>query len=292
MFGMKYIDVAPIDKIYPENEVIEFLKSEYNNEKFRVLGINRTLEPRFAVRNQIETLDGILPPTLRIYAEYITAVDNSKFTGDLAEPIIRKIENPVMLNLLNVKYILTTEILDENESYNLLFNITLPKLDVRKQLEFNQTIHVYENPSHLPRVFVVDGLKVVENPNDVLEELKRGEFNPRVYAVLEKKPNVLFTNQGNYSNSTIEISDYTPNKIMLHADMKSAGIVVLNEIWYPAWKAYIYICEGDECSDKKIETEIFKTNYLFRSVALEKGKYKIEFVYSNLQSLKNLKLLS
>ena len=292
MFGLKYIDVATVDDVYPKNEIIDFIKSDYKDEHFRVLGVNRTMEPRFATRNEIETLDGVLPPTLRIYAEYITAIDNNTFGGDLSEPVVRKIVNPAMLDLLNVKYILTTESLDDTTPYNLLFNRAITKLDVRKQLEFNQTVYVYENKNYFPRAFVVDSFKVIVDEGDVLEEMKKGDFDPRKYVILEKSPGRESENLSGYSESVVEILDYTPNKITLYVDMKNLGFVVLSEIWYPAWKAHAFNCDGDRCSDEKSETEIFKTNYLFRSIHLKKGQYRIEFVYSNLESLKNLKLLS
>lgn len=291
MFGIKYIDVANVDDVYPRNEIIDFIASDYKNEHFRVLGINRTMEPRFAARNGIETLDGVLPPTLRVYAEYITAIDNGTFSGDLSEPTVRKIVNPKMLNLLNVKYILTTKSLDD-DSYNLLFNKTITKLDVRKQLKFNQTVYVYENTNYLPRAFVVDNFKVILNDGEVLEELKKNDFDSRKYVILEKSPNASVENIDDYSESTVEIVNYTPNKITVYVNMKNPGFVVLSEVWYPAWKAYVFICDDNQCSEENSETEIFKTNYLLRSVYLEKGQYKIEFVYSNLDSFKNLKLFS
>ena len=44
----------------------------------------------------------------------------------------------------------------------------------------------------------------------------------------------------------------------------------LSEVYYPAgWKAYI---DGNE-------TEIYKTDYLFRSILVPKGKHKIEFKF-------------
>lgn len=47
-------------------------------------------------------------------------------------------------------------------------------------------------------------------------------------------------------------------------------MLFLSEVYYPAgWKAYI---DGQE-------TEIYKTNYLFRSIVVPKGKHKVEFKF-------------
>jgi len=290
MFGIKYIDVAPLEKVYPRNEVTDFIVEDYQNDRFRVLGMNRTMEPRFATRNGIETLDGVLPPTLRIYAEYLTAVNDKKFTGDLAEPVVRTIENPKMLDLLNVKYILTTEPFTNeelNKSYTLVFSKKLTKLDVRKDLEFNQTVYVYRNDNYLPRVLVVENFKVAPDEDNALEELKKEDFDPKKYIILEKSPRVTVENTNGYSESEVEITDYSPNKITLSVIMKNPGFVFLSEVWYPDWKAYVQECSDDSCLTEKKETEIFKTNYLFRSIYLDDGQYKVEFLYSNLNNLFN-----
>ena len=288
MFGMKYIEVAPIEKVYPQDEIIEFLSEDYKNDRFRVLGFNKTMENRFATRNNIETLDGILPITLSIYVEYITAIDNKTFTGDLSETAVRKIVYPKMLDLLNVKYVLTTgELNDEhNELYTLLFHRNITKLDIRKKLEFNQTVYIYKNNNYIPRVLVVEDFKIVSDKNNVLDELQKGEFDPRSYVILEKYPETIFNKEvTNDNESEAKIVYYSPNKITIFINMAKPGFVFLSEVWYPDWKAYVYDCPSGICSTNKKETEIFKTDYLFRSIYLDGGEYKVEFVYSNLNDL-------
>jgi uncharacterized membrane protein YfhO len=66
------------------------------------------------------------------------------------------------------------------------------------------------------------------------------------------------------------ISSYDIHKIELEAKVKNPAQLVLSEIYYPAgWKAYI---NGQE-------TKIYKTNYVLRSIFLQPGDYKIEFVF-------------
>ena len=286
MFGLKYIETAPLKKVYPQDEIIEFISEDNRNDRFRVLGINRTMENRFATRNSIETLDGILPPSLRIYVEYFTSIDNKTFTGDLSDTAVKKISHPKMLDLLNVKYVLSTEKLndDYNEHYTLLFHTNITKLDIRKKLEFNQTVYVYKNNNYLPRVFVVDNFKVISDVNKILAELKRDGFDPRSYIILEKSPQTIFKETDINEKSQAKIDYYSPNRITIFANMTKPGFIVLSEVWYPDWKAYVYDCLNNRCSSDKKETEIFKTDYLFRSIYLEEGQYKVEFVYSTLNS--------
>lgn len=294
MFGSKYINVDSLENVYPVDDVIRFVADDYKNDNFRVLGLNRTMEPRFAVRNGIQTLDGVLPPTLEIFGKYMTAIDNKQFGGDPAEVVVRTVENPKMLDLLNVKYVLTTEMFTRDESddnFSLVFSKEVEKLDIRKQLKFNQTVYVYENLDYMPKTFVVENFKVVKNETEALEELKRVDFDPKLYVVLEKEPSSGYQT-GNYSKSFANIMLYSPNRIVVHTDMENPGFLVLSEVWYPAWRAFIYDCNDSICSSEGKETEILKTNYLFRSVQLDKGEYKVEFVYSNANVFKNLKLLN
>src|SRR3989338_375198 len=67
----------------------------------------------------------------------------------------------------------------------------------------------------------------------------------------------------------VEIVRHSPNHIKLKAHLEKTGLLVLNEIFFPGWQAYI---------DGKRE-HIFKTNYIMRSVYLKEGNHTIEFVY-------------
>ncbi len=289
IFGMKYIDVAPVNKVFPQNEIINFLVGEYENDQFRVLGINKTMEPRFATRNGIETLDGILPPNLKSYAEYITAIDGRTFTGDLSQPIVRTIVYPQMLDLLNVKYVLTSEKLDGSKPFTLLFSKDVVNLDIRKTLYYNQTVYVYQNDNHLPRVFVVNDFKVIPNRNEILNEIQKERFDPRNVVILEKNPEVTISGNDWNGISEAEIGYYSPNEITLSANMSEPGLIVLSEVWYPDWKAYVWKCNDEACSGRT-EVEILRADYLFRSIYLDRGRYKIDIAYSNLNDMfQNLK---
>ena len=55
-------------------------------------------------------------------------------------------------------------------------------------------------------------------------------------------------------------------------DINEPGFLILSEIWYPGWKAF----------DNGEETKIYRANFMFRSVYLDKGKHEIEFVFEPL----------
>lgn len=280
LFGMKYVDVAPVDKIYPQNPAIDYVAKDAANEHFRVVGLNRTLGSRFATRNGVEIIDGFVPISLDYSAKYITAMENMKLEGANAMPVVRNISNPKMLDLLNVKYVLSTEKFG-NGRYSLVSATNVTSFDIRKQLDFNQTIYLYRNDNMLPRAFVA-GDYIVMNKDKMLDEMKKPDFDPWNTVLLEENPLGSNSTKGEW-NATIMY--YSPNKIALSVNMTQPGFLVLSEIWYPDWKAYYYKCSNGVCSDKKAESNIYKTDYILRSIYLDKGEYRVEFDYDNLSGM-------
>jgi len=72
-------------------------------------------------------------------------------------------------------------------------------------------------------------------------------------------------------SATVTITDYDIHDIALETnDLKGPSLLFLSEIYYPAgWRAFI---DGEE-------TEIYKTNWMFRSILLPPGKHKIQFIF-------------
>jgi hypothetical protein len=62
---------------------------------------------------------------------------------------------------------------------------------------------------------------------------------------------------------------YSGNRLVLNFHMPQTGMLVLSEIYYPGWKAFM---------DGK-EKEIYKANYLFRAIYVQKGNHHLELVF-------------
>ncbi|MCX7919590.1 MAG: YfhO family protein [bacterium] len=69
--------------------------------------------------------------------------------------------------------------------------------------------------------------------------------------------------------SHVNVSSYTPNKIVYQAVLFRPGFLVTGELYYPGWRAYV---------DGK-PTRILKANGIFRTVFLPPGNYQVEFRY-------------
>ena len=127
-------------------------------------------------------------------------------------------------------------------------------------------LHRLEAPS--PRAYVVSRAEVLRG-EDALERLADRTFDPSESVVLDEKPSVELEGQARPSNSTVHIVNYEPSRITLDVELGKEGILVLSEVFYPGWGAYV---DGSP-------TEIRRANYALRAVEVEGGPHRVEFLY-------------
>jgi uncharacterized membrane protein YfhO len=70
-------------------------------------------------------------------------------------------------------------------------------------------------------------------------------------------------------NESVAITGYTPNQIVITADVASPAMLVLADAFYPGWQATV---DG-------VPAPILRVNLMFRGLALEPGKHEIVFTY-------------
>ena len=131
------------------------------------------------------------------------------------------------------------------------------------------SVHIVAQPmpAALPRAWFVDSIQVARSKQEVFATLNDATWNPRSTAILEKKVPVGMSSS---IGATASITSHASRDIVINATTSSAALLVLSEIYYPAgWKAFI---DGSE-------TEIFKTNYILRSVVVPAGTHVVEFKF-------------
>ncbi len=161
-------------------------------------------------------------------------------------------ENPFLLGLANVKYVISDAPIKDTVSYQELYK--------------GKSI-VYQNKFVMPRAFFVNEYKV-ETGINILQNIREAKFNPYTTAFLEKEISQKIDKPD--STVTAKITKFNIHNIEYEVSASGNNLLVLNEIYYPAgWKAYI---DGSE-------TEFYKTNYLLRSVVVPAGKHKVEFIF-------------
>lgn len=154
-----------------------------------------------------------------------------------------------ILDMLNVRYI--------------LFRGDPPpgiKADFR-QVDYWAVI----NPSALPRAYVPNRVVTIEPYAERLAAIAAPQFDPRRVTYIER-PMSLPTN---CAGSATIISE-TPTSIVVHADMKTAGLLVLADLWDVGWHAY---------ASSGRELEILRTNHAIRGVEVPAGQITVIFEY-------------
>ena len=237
-YHIGFIDTKDPKEIYSEPDYVVFLKN--NSAGYRVYDIDNKIEDNFQIIYGIHTLNAFNPLKIRYYNQTLGCIHN--LTDNKNHPI---------LNLLNVKYILTSTQLN-NSGFKLVFN--------------KNNTYIYENEQVLPKAFVIHNVKI-KSEKDVIKELKSESFDPIDAVILEQKVNSETLSNDGFEKA--EIKEYSPNEIILEANITQPGFLVLSEIYYPNWKVYV---------DGK-QREVYKAYHTLRAVYLDKGQHTVRFTY-------------
>jgi hypothetical protein len=132
---------------------------------------------------------------------------------------------------------------------------------------FKGSKYVFKYNGYSPKAYFVNSYKVASGI-DILRNVKANNFNPHETAFFEKDPGLKIDPPDNTAN--VKITSFGIHNITLDAEASGNNLMYLSEVYYPAgWKVYV---DGNPA-------EIYKTNYLFRSIVVPKGKHKIEFKF-------------
>ena len=253
MYSMPYIDVKDPDEIFTENDIVKFLQKDRGY--YRVLDVTKhpkALPQHIAGRYGIEKIGGYDAVQLRHYYEFAAKAGNTEPTISTRLPI-KEVHYPKLIGMLNGKYMITEE----------------KKNDMRYSLVYsNNKYYIYLNKENLPRAFVVPNALVLKNKDEILNTLVSDYFDIKDRVILEDFPEGKLENRGSFSEA--DITYYSPHRIVVKVSLENPGFLVLSETWYPGWKTF----------DNSKETKLYKTDYVLRSVYLDKGEHEVEFIYS------------
>ncbi|MBI5302235.1 MAG: YfhO family protein [Chloroflexi bacterium] len=169
-----------------------------------------------------------------------------------------------LYDLLNVRYVIGRK------------NIALDREKFRVAFDGDPAVNIYENTRVLPRAFVVFDARVVPDKSAALAAIHAEDFEPARMVVLEKAMNseqsTVNSQQStvNSEQSAVKIVGYGPNDIVMEMNTSSAGVLVLSEVYYPGWQAWV----DDQA------TPVLRANYLFRAVELPAGAHRVRFKYA------------
>jgi hypothetical protein len=129
---------------------------------------------------------------------------------------------------------------------------------------------LYENANVLPRAYVASVTMHAADDSEALTAIAAPGFDPWKHLVLEDP-------SGSRSDAAAEASPiaparvvlYEPTKVVIEADSRGPGYVVLTDTFFPGWRATV----------NGRPAPIVRANFLFRAVAVDAGHHVVAFEY-------------
>ncbi len=248
-------------EVLAENEAAALYLAEQPG-RFRVYSPSYSVRQHVAARFGLEQLDGVDPSQLRWMVGLMALAGNYEVDGyPVTVPVfpagdenwqmsMRGVApNAALLGLLNAKFVVAE------------FPVDAPGLVLRKQ---TRNSYIYENERVMPRAFVVTSAEVVAGWPEALDRLAGG-FDPAQGALVEAGTALA----GPAGWQPAEVAFFSPNRIVVQADVTQQSLLVLSEVWYPGWAAEV---DG-------IAQPIYRVDGAIRGVYLQPGAHVVVWRY-------------
>ncbi len=176
----------------------------------------------------------------------------SRAATELADYLQFRSKAPRALDLLNVRYIVQrSSSKDPSPVYS------------------DPDWKVYQNPSALPRAWVVHQVETVTSSAQAIAHMKEPGFDPSRIAFIDGKPDLDLQPEPDSSQDRVDVDVFRGERMDLRAHTRAAGLLVVSEVDYPGWQATV---NGQPA-------RIHKTDGLLRGIAIPSGDSRIEMRY-------------
>jgi len=161
---------------------------------------------------------------------------------------------------------------------NSRFQISHKKLQDNKLTKIHDGIvKVYEDPTVLPRAFVVEADTVIAEALARIRFMRSDEFDPAKQVVLSQRPWEGRTHQvrsaaGSDGAHAARITLYQPEEVHVDLGHHGEGLLVLSDTHYPGWRAWV---DGRE-------VPIGEANHVFRAVPVKTGDREVVFRFESM----------
>ena len=165
---------------------------------------------------------------------------------------VATIGNPTVWELMNMKYIIA----DPKED--------IPGLPVIYRGEKKT---VLEYPPGSQRAWFVDSI-AVDSGLGILNRMRDNSFNPHHVAYFLQNPGITVDRPD--SSARVSVNSFGIHNVSFDVVASGNNLLYVSEIYYPkGWNAFV---DGTP-------TEIYRTDYAFRSIVVPKGKHHVEFLF-------------
>jgi hypothetical protein len=247
-FGTRYVMTFDRRETAWDAGVLAFLQQD--QEPFRVIAPAQDLNSGLAAG--IGTLSGYDTIMVKRYSEYINVSQGEP--PDQPNHWVRIHRTGILTDLLNARYLILPAAAADHSGFEPVFD--------------NGHSRILRNPRAAPRAYVVHAVKVIPERDRVFEELLSPGFDPAATAIVAEAPPAPLASPDTRSPLPRFVA-YAAERVALDATLEAPGLLVLGDVWFPGWKAFV---DGRE-------TAVYATNYVMRGVFVPAGRHKVEFRY-------------
>jgi hypothetical protein len=123
------------------------------------------------------------------------------------------------------------------------------------------------NLTFMPRAYFLYDVRVARTEEQFSAVIRDSTWDHRTTAILEQDSPLHGTAPSGQRDGSVRVTAYDDNRVDLDASSTAEGILVLSEVFYPGWKAYV---DGTE-------TQIMRTDYNLRGIVFPGGTHHVEF---------------
>jgi hypothetical protein len=139
-----------------------------------------------------------------------------------------------------------------------------------KYILFDQMEAAVEVPEPSGPAYFVESVELAANNNEeILKTRDLVDFSKAI--VHEEFADKITELPSSPGRNQISLTDYTPEKLTYQVSSENGGLVVFSEVWYP--KGWFVTIDGEE-------SELIRSNYLFRSLAVPAGEHEVVMYFS------------
>jgi hypothetical protein len=139
--------------------------------------------------------------------------------------------------------------------------------DQRVVFEGPRGLKIFENPTWMPRAWMVHEAVVEKDTKAMSARLVSDGFAPRRQVLLRSRVPGIETCPG---QDVVELGRRAPSRVELNVDAACGGVLILNDVYYPGWRVSV---------DGKPEP-LYEAYGVVRGVVVGKGSHTVVFEFS------------
>ena len=270
-FSYKYLPFSQKEFIFPSTDVMSYLEEHAGLNRFISTGTS-AFTSEMPLFYRLYSPEGVSSMYPKRYGELVGFAIDPRFTGSIPRIESRIAPDPRalfgsekaslkrFLQIDGVKYIVVHKRDFSPSAQEFAAMEADWKLVWQKK---DWSIYVYQ--SVLPRYFLTNSYEVIPDDTLLLTRLFDETFDTNTL-LLEKDPHIV---SGPKTSGRVRLLSYQPNKIVFETESKQAQLLYLSDTYSPNFKSVI---DGER-------VESIRANYVFRAIAVPKGKHTIQMLY-------------